>query len=75
MPLAFSGIHVISSRLLPMLTEEGAFLIVTSYLRLAAQGENIRAFPADEYYWRDLGRPENIAQAEQDIQRGLISVG
>jgi mannose-1-phosphate guanylyltransferase len=73
--LAFSGIHVISSRLLPMLTEEGAFSIVTSYLRLAAQGENIRAFPADEYYWRDLGRPENIAQAEQDLQRGLISVG
>src|ERR1700751_4107807 len=73
--LAFSGIHVISSPLLPMRAEEGAFSIVTSYLRLAAQGENIRAFPADEYYWRDLGRPENIAQAEQDIQRGLISVG
>lgn len=73
--LAFSGIHVISPRLLPMLTEEGAFSIVTSYLRLAAQGENIRAFPAGEYYWRDLGRPENIAQAEQDIQRGLISIG
>lgn len=73
--LAFSGIHVISPRLLPMLTEESAFSIVTSYLRLAAQGENIRAFPADDYYWRDLGRPENIAQAEQDIQRGLISIG
>ena len=73
--LAFSGIHAISSRLLMMLTEEGAFSIVTSYLRFAAQGENIRAFPADEYYWRDLGRPENIAQAERDIQHGLISIG
>ena len=73
--LAFSGIHVISPRLLLMLTEEGAFSIVRSYLRLATQGENIRAFPAGEYYWRDLGRPENIAQAEQDIQRGLISIG
>jgi NDP-sugar pyrophosphorylase family protein len=72
--LAFSGIHVISPRLLPMLTEDGAFSIVTSYLRLAAQGESIQAFPADDYYWRDLGRPENIAQAEQDLGRGLIFI-
>ena len=72
---AFSGIHVISSRLLPMLTGTGPFSIITSYLRLAAQGENIHAFPADQYYWRDLGRSENIAQAEQDIERKLISIG
>jgi NDP-sugar pyrophosphorylase family protein len=68
-PLAFSGIHVISPRLLPMLSEDGAFSIVTSYLRLAAQGERIRAFRADEYSWRDLGKPENVKQAEQDLQR------
>ena len=68
-PLAFSGIHVISPRLLPMLTEDGAFSIITSYLRLAAQGEQIQAFRADEYYWRDLGKPENVKQAEQDLQR------
>ena len=35
--LAFSGIHVISPRLLAMMTEEGVFSIITSYLRLAAQ--------------------------------------
>src|SRR6267142_2379819 len=45
-PLGFSGIHVISPRLLPMLTEEGVFSIIPSYLRLAAQGENILAFRA-----------------------------
>jgi NDP-sugar pyrophosphorylase family protein len=68
-PLAFAGIHVISPRLLPMLTEDGAFSIITSYLRLAAQGEHIFAFRADEYSWRDLGKPENLKQAEQDLQR------
>jgi len=36
--LAFSGIHIISPRLLAMMTEEGVFSIITSYLRLAAQG-------------------------------------
>ncbi len=65
--LAFSGIHVISPRLLPMLTEEGAFSIIDSYLRLAAQGENILAFRADEYYWRDLGRPDDLLQAAHDF--------
>ncbi len=67
--LAFSGIHVISPRLLPMLTEQGAFSIIDSYLRLAAQGERILAFRADEYYWRDLGRPEDLLQAAHDLQQ------
>jgi len=64
--LAFSGIHVISPRLFAMMSEESAFSIITSYLRLAARGEKILAFRADEYYWRDLGRPENVLQAAQD---------
>jgi NDP-sugar pyrophosphorylase family protein len=66
--LAFSGVHIISSRLLSMMIEEGAFSIITSYLRLASQGENILAFRADSYYWRDLGRPENVVQVERDLK-------
>ena len=68
--LAFSGIHVISPRLLEMMTEAGAFSIVSAYLRLAAQGERVLAFRADEYYWRDLGKPENVHEAERDLKRG-----
>jgi NDP-sugar pyrophosphorylase family protein len=71
--LAFAGIHVISPRLIPMLVEEGAFSIVNSYLRLASEDEKIMAFRADEYYWRDLGKPESLKQAAQDWERGLIS--
>jgi NDP-sugar pyrophosphorylase family protein len=66
--LAFSGIHVVSPRLLSMIAEEGAFSIITSYLRLAGQEQNILAFRADEYSWRDLGRPESIVLAEKDFQ-------
>jgi NDP-sugar pyrophosphorylase family protein len=58
--LAFSGIHVISPRLLPMLTEDGAFSIIDAYVRLASQGERILGFRADEYDWRDLGRLEEF---------------
>ena len=70
---AFSGIHVISPRIFDLMSEEGAFSITNSYLRLAAQGENILAFRADEYYWRDLGRPENVAQAERDFKDKILS--
>ncbi len=73
-PLAFCGIHVISPRLLTMITEEGAFSIISAYLRLAAQGENIKAFRADDYYWRDLGRPENIYQAGEDFRRKVFNI-
>ena len=67
--LAFSGIHIISPRLLARMTEEGAFSIITCYLRLAAQRERILAFRADEYYWRDLGRPEHVTQAALDLKQ------
>lgn len=70
--LAFSGIHIISPHLFGMMIEEGVFSIITSYLRLAALGEKILAFRADEYYWRDLGTPENVLQAAQDARQKVL---
>ena len=72
--LAFCGVHIISPRLLSLLTEEGAFSIIDAYLRLATQGGLIRGFRADKYYWRDLGKPENVTIAEQDVQRHLLRI-
>jgi NDP-sugar pyrophosphorylase family protein len=72
--LAFSGVHVISPRLLPMMAEDGVFSIINSYLRLAGQGEKILAFRADEFYWRDLGRPENVAQATEDVKQQVLQI-
>ena len=68
--LAFSGIHVLSPRIFSNLPGEGAFSIIPAYLNLAAQGEAILAFRADESYWRDLGRPEALAEAERDLANG-----
>ena len=70
--LAFSGIHVISPRLFAMMIEEGVFSIITSYLHLAAHEETILAFRADEYYWRDLGRPADVLQAAQDLKQKVL---
>jgi NDP-sugar pyrophosphorylase family protein len=62
-PLAFCGIHVISPRLLTMMTEQGAFSIIEAYLRLAAAGERMFAFRADGSYWRDLGTIARLKSA------------
>jgi NDP-sugar pyrophosphorylase family protein len=71
--LAFCGIHVISPCFLRLMSAEGAFSIISSYLRLAAQGEQIFSFRADEYYWRDLGRVESVAQVERDLKDKVLS--
>ena len=68
--LAFCGIHIISPRLLPMMTEQGVFSIIDVYLRLAAQREKVGAFRADGCYWRDLGKPEQILAAAEDFAKG-----
>ena len=72
--LAFSGIHILSPNIFTKMKEEGAYSIIDTYLHLVAQGEKIVAFRADGYYWRDLGCPEDLLQATQDINSGKYSV-
>ncbi len=72
LPLAFSGIHILSPRLLPLLTETGVFSIIDSYLRLS-QSQKILAFRHDTSYWRDLGKPADLAQAALDLQQSVFT--
>jgi NDP-sugar pyrophosphorylase family protein len=65
--LAFCGIHIISPSLLPQIREEGSFSIIDAYLDLAARGTSIMGFRADEYSWRDLGSPDSLQQAADDL--------
>jgi len=63
--LAFAGIHVISPRLLGMMAENGVFSIIDTYLRLAADG--VYGFRDDTAYWRDLGKPDAVAEASAEL--------
>ncbi len=72
--LAFSGIHVLSPRIFAKMEEQGAFSIIDAYLHLAADREKIIAYRADDCYWRDLGRPESVAQAAHDLAEGKFSI-
>jgi len=65
--MAFTGIHVISPRLLSMMKEEGVFSILQTYLRLAGEGEKIVGANVEGAYWRDLGTPEKVARAAREL--------
>ena len=70
--LSFCGIHVISPRLFSVMAEDGVFSIITTYLNLAALGEKILAFRADEYSWRDVGKLESLNQAAQEMKQNAL---
>lgn len=61
-PLAFSGIHVISPHIFPLILEEGAFSIIDTYLRLCTD-HLIRGFRHDEGLWIDAGKPDGLKLA------------
>jgi NDP-sugar pyrophosphorylase family protein len=67
--LAFSGIHIISPRIFELMQENGVFSIIAAHLRLAGQGEKILSFRADDYYWRDMGRPDDVLRAALDLKQ------
>lgn len=70
----FTGIHVLSPRLLPLLdtvvgadSEDRPFSIIPAYLEMARTGQRIVAFPADAWSWRDVGNHESLARAREDL--------
>jgi len=64
---SFMGIHVLSPEIFDFISMDGKFSIIPAYLELASQQKNITAFPADQYRWLDLGRKENLIEAESEF--------
>ena len=62
-PLAFSGIHILSSDIFSLISETGSFSIKDLYLRLAAS-HHIAPYEHDPRYWFDIGSSEKLAAAE-----------
>ncbi len=63
-PWAFSGIQVLSPEIFSYISETGKFSITPMYLRLA-QSHKIIGYPDLSNFWMDLGKPEQLAQAEK----------
>ncbi len=60
---AFSGIHIISQKIFPLINMHGKFSIVDFYLGLA-NTQAITAFDHSNSKFIDVGKPESIAKAE-----------
>ncbi|WP_052599585.1 nucleotidyltransferase family protein [Aureispira sp. CCB-QB1] len=59
---AFSGIHIIRPSLLNLMTQKGKFSIIETYLNLADK-HKIIAYPHNQDYWFDVGKPERLRAA------------
>jgi NDP-sugar pyrophosphorylase family protein len=60
------GVYVFSRDLLRFVPESGAFGFDDLMLTLLEKGEKINTFPF-EGYWLDVGRPDDLEQANRDI--------
>jgi NDP-sugar pyrophosphorylase family protein len=65
---AFSGIHLIQPEIFDLITETGKFSMVDLYLRLA-QEHNIYGFHDTSDLWMDLGKPEQLKEAERLLRK------
>lgn len=63
--LGFTGVHAVSPALLDRLDHDRVFSIMTTYLRLAAEGERILPFDATGALWLDIGTPERLEAADR----------
>jgi len=63
-PKAFSGIHIISSSIFPLIEQSGKFSIIDVYLNLCAN-HTIKGFNHSNSLLIDVGKPESITKAEE----------
>lgn len=63
-PRAFSGVHVISPRIFPLMQQDGKFSMVEVYLSLAGR-EVIKNFDHSGTTFIDVGKPEAVERAER----------
>ena len=61
--LAFSGIHIINPDIFRLMTQEGKFSIIQTYLQLAVS-HLIFGYLHDPELWIDLGKKEHLRLAE-----------
>lgn len=64
--LAFTGIHVVESRVLDFLPPSGPAHIIDAYGAMVAAGQRIKALVISQHYWRDIGTPAAYRAAAID---------
>ena len=63
----FSGLHLISPRVLDYLPSTGEASIVVAYERAMQAGERVAGVVVPDSYWADIGTPRSYLEAHADI--------
>jgi NDP-sugar pyrophosphorylase family protein len=61
--LTFTGIQVLSPKILKFIASETPANSIDAYIRMLAKGEKIRAYNSHNAYWKDIGTPERYKSA------------
>jgi mannose-1-phosphate guanylyltransferase len=69
-PLAYTGVQVVSPRMLKWLPPEGPADLVAAWQKATAQGEQLAAVVVKGLFWQDLGTPEAYLRAHQRLLSG-----
>jgi len=69
--LAFSGIQIVEPRIFKYFPDKDVFSLVDLYLA-AAMEERIVSYDHSENIWMDLGKKENLVEAEKLFERNLF---
>lgn len=64
--VAFTGIHIISPELLPLIPE-GFSSIITCFRRVMDRGKGIRGYLTGGHLWRDIGTLESYIEANREF--------
>lgn len=70
----FAGVHILHPRLLRTVPVRRESSIIDSYVHEIEHGESVYGYTSHGY-WSDVGTPERYAEAQDDVERGLIRLG
>ncbi|MFW6127198.1 MAG: sugar phosphate nucleotidyltransferase [Thermodesulfobacteriota bacterium] len=69
-PLAYTGIQVVSPRMLDWLPQEGPADLVAAWRTIMARGEYLAAYVVSGHFWQDVGTPEAYLEAHRKVLSG-----
>ena len=68
--LAYTGVQVVSPRMLEWLPKQGPADLVAAWREAMARGEHLAAMVVTGHFWQDLGTPEAYLAAHQRLLSG-----
>jgi mannose-1-phosphate guanylyltransferase len=70
--LAFTGLHVIDPAILQSIENGRESCIIDLYKTLLKKGERLKIMRADQYYWTDMGTPEDYLTLHEELLTGKV---